>query len=910
MLKKICCVLGMIGLLSADLLFAGHASLGRAPELDPIMNGKNKTVQTAAAQSPGKLDFTGEGLALSHSEHVNYSEMIESESKWIAEQQIINEGKPTHGAIVMNKQQMTYRIDPYFSNLSILGLLEHPAPEHIEAAKRWFEWYFNHMNRTEDVYGIKGTVYVYYVDPSNLDEEWTEYDYSASDSRGSSFVLALKKYYDVTGDRVYLLERKDDIELALDSALFTMQPNGLTYAKNQEGHYTQYLQDNSLVYKSLETMAWLEENVFEDEEKAAYYRQLLDLNYHGVEQMFIPVKGEYYYYYTPNRIRPSDWSVFYGDAVSQIFPIRYGVILPETDRAAALYNRFNAEQPNWMLRSGNDEFPWVQVADIAAMMGDKYRVDQALKNAKEHYIDQGHRWTWYIYEAGNAVSAAKRIRDQHNLALRKEVAASSNEHIARYAVDGWLHQHWESEGGEVEWLQVDLGETTAFNRIVLKWGEETPQQYKIQISEDGQQYTDIYLGQTEEGQNYADLTFASVIRAKQVKLWVETEQDHHVNLSEFEIYYEPENLAEGKTVTASSHSDQARFLVDGDASTKWSSDATSHERVKIDLGESMHFNKIVLDWNHNDYDANYQLLVSDDDVHYRELKQIADGKGGVEEIIFPVENARYIQFVRTSAEDKISSLYEIRVYNDLNRSAADLNLDRYTVRIDGTVIYVQADWLIGEDDLYVPVEELIRALDAEANAAHIPMDIRDGVPLVSLQHVADALGWAVDRKQDVNTFNVYKDPSRVPPINLALHKPVQANQNIGNGDPANVTDGLKAHRNAESWNVQAGAAAVIDLGELTEMNAVKVFEYSFQRLKGYAVSHSLDGEQWITLAESETERAAPDQEPGNHYSGLITFDPVETRYVQFEVKAVEDPDPSKTIAYIEEIEIYRLAGQK
>lgn len=440
-------------------------------------------------------------FALESEAAIDYSGIIESEANWIAAQQIANEGKPSDGAIAMNKSQIStdpdtgrkgYKVDPYFANLSVLGMLEHPSPDNIAAAKKWFDWYFRHMNRSPDTYGVTGTVYVHFVSNTDLDVEWTNYDYSASDSRGSSFVLALKKYIDVGGDKAYLRQNKADIELALESALFTLQPDGLSFAKNQDGHYTKYLQDNALVYQSLETMVWLEEHVFEDEEAASRYRYLMNLSFAGVESMYIPERQEYYFYFTPNRIRAADWSVFYGDAVSELFPIRYGVIQPHTARAAELYHHFNTAQPGWMYRNERNEFPWTQVAAIAAAMGDKFRVDQALANAKTEYIDNGRKWTWYIYEAGNAATAAKTIRDRTNLALHKPLSASVRSGIAGRAVDGDLNSYWQGASPGQDSLQLDLGASEPFNRLVLKWGGKYASRYSIQVSDDGTLFTDVY----------------------------------------------------------------------------------------------------------------------------------------------------------------------------------------------------------------------------------------------------------------------------------------------------------------------------------------------------------------------------------------------------------------------------------
>lgn len=87
---------------------------------------------------------------------------------------------------------------------------------------------------------------------------------------------------------------------------------------------------------------------------------------------------------------------------------------------------------------------------------------------------------------------------QVDLALRKHATASSRwspEYAADRAVDGTLGGRWNSKQGTSagEWLEVDLGKPTAFNRTVLHQFYDRITKYRIQY-QDGGGWRDAYSG--------------------------------------------------------------------------------------------------------------------------------------------------------------------------------------------------------------------------------------------------------------------------------------------------------------------------------------------------------------------------------------------------------------------------------
>ena len=82
--------------------------------------------------------------------------------------------------------------------------------------------------------------------------------------------------------------------------------------------------------------------------------------------------------------------------------------------------------------------------------------------------------------------------DGPDLALHKPATASGDDgNPAGNAVDGNPRTRWSSRYQDGEWLRVDLGDATAFDRIAIAWEQAYARAYRIQVSADGQAWTDV-----------------------------------------------------------------------------------------------------------------------------------------------------------------------------------------------------------------------------------------------------------------------------------------------------------------------------------------------------------------------------------------------------------------------------------
>lgn len=89
-----------------------------------------------------------------------------------------------------------------------------------------------------------------------------------------------------------------------------------------------------------------------------------------------------------------------------------------------------------------------------------------------------------------------------NVAQGKPTTASSIENagtVAANATDGNTGTRWSSAFSDPEWLQVDLGQTYAIDRVILNWEAAYAKAYQIQVSPNGTSWTTIYSTTSGDG---------------------------------------------------------------------------------------------------------------------------------------------------------------------------------------------------------------------------------------------------------------------------------------------------------------------------------------------------------------------------------------------------------------------------
>ena len=126
----------------------------------------------------------------------------------------------------------------------------------------------------------------------------------------------------------------------------------------------------------------------------------------------------------------------------------------------------------------------------------------------------------------------------------------------------------------------------------------------------------------------------------------------------------PVNLALHKTATASSVESTdypPSYAVDGNSSTRWSSQFSDPQWLKVDLGAVYNIDNVSISWEAA-YATEFEVLVSKDGSNWQAAQHVTNGTGGLN--ILPVSMpARYVEIYGIKRATQWGySIYELGVY--------------------------------------------------------------------------------------------------------------------------------------------------------------------------------------------------------------------------------------------------------
>ncbi|WP_030866774.1 discoidin domain-containing protein [Streptomyces sp. NRRL S-37] len=108
------------------------------------------------------------------------------------------------------------------------------------------------------------------------------------------------------------------------------------------------------------------------------------------------------------------------------------------------------------------------------------------------------------------------------------------------------------------------------------------------------------------------------------------------------------NLADGATATASSAewnpftSYAPGRAVDGDRGTRWASDWSDDQWLRVDLGTTHQVGRVTLDWERA-YGTSYRVDLSTDGTNWRTVWSTTSGDGGLDTAVFTPAPARHLR---------------------------------------------------------------------------------------------------------------------------------------------------------------------------------------------------------------------------------------------------------------------------
>ena len=348
-------------------------------------------------------------------------------AQWLAGQQYSQPGLPGYGGLrTGNGVAATgadgtpcYRVSPYAANLGVLGLLRTGAPGCVRVAGLWIDWYFAHLNAPSAPEGVPYD-YFYNADGGGEttcvkpgDRRLCHYN-DATDSAAATFfsVLWAAHRAGVPVTTFGTPQRRQQLQNLAEALLKLQQSDGLCRAKSN--YRVKYLEDNSEVFAGLRALADLEQEVFNDPGRSAFYRAAARRVQAGIFQELYDPRTKLFRIakFEDGHCPPPNLDLWYPDTQAQAWPCLCGVMPPTDPRARALIAAVNAHwhggaRPDWAAHPEQVDQGWIEAANAEAALraGETNRVRvyvQAVKRLKFPTAagQPGFAWPFSVADAG------------------------------------------------------------------------------------------------------------------------------------------------------------------------------------------------------------------------------------------------------------------------------------------------------------------------------------------------------------------------------------------------------------------------------------------------------------------------------------------------------------------------------
>ena len=336
-----------------------------------------------------------------------------------------------------------------------------------------------------------------------------------------------------------------------------------------------------------------------------------------------------------------------------------------------------------------------------------------------------------------------------------------------------------------QWIYVDLNDVYNISKVVLNWEGNGAKEYKVQVSNDGEEWIDI--SHVSDGDGGIDEFSYEDVTARYVRmLGIEPGSIYGYSLWEFEVYgtavLEPEdpntNLALNKDSKASSQYTDSKDgnktyesslafdgkgtneTVDGKQSRWVSNRESNDEWIYVDLNDVYNISKVVLNWEGNGA-KEYKIQVSNDGEEWIDISHVSDGDGGIDEFSYEDVTARYVRMLGIEVGSKYGySLWEFEVYGTSFKSNLleayekykDIDVSLYTPGSVATYQDALNNAIKVYNDETAVYQDYINAIEQLENS------------VANLVEIADK----TDLKNAIDTANSKLDPDKYTPQSITV----------------------------------------------------------------------------------------------------------------------------------------------
>ncbi len=272
---------------------------------------------------------------------------------------------------------------------------------------------------------------------------------------------------------------------------------------------------------------------------------------------------------------------------------------------------------------------------------------------------------------------------------RSDWTATSSAGTASNMLDGDLTTRMSSGASQsgTEWVQLDLGAMTVFNRILLdagSWTSDWPDEYEVLVSDNGSTWRSVARS---DGTPTADVTdeITTTRFAPQVARYVKVEQlgskTQYWSIAEINLFSDPvmHNGSSSASASTTAWYTTAGAGIDGDITSAWATGTNQvpGQTYTLDFGENRDVTKVLFDSGAsypNDYPASFEISASTDGSSWTKV-----GSGyGTNRIttydLWTATTMRYLRITQTGYKSNWWAISEIAVTTNNNFDRAGWTL--------------------------------------------------------------------------------------------------------------------------------------------------------------------------------------------------------------------------------------------
>jgi chondroitin AC lyase len=285
-----------------------------------------------------------------------------------------------------------------------------------------------------------------------------------------------------------------------------------------------------------------------------------------------------------------------------------------------------------------------------------------------------------------------RVEHVINLAREKNITTSYGN--AQLANDGNLATRWIADATDdakkPQWLMVDLGAVQPIKTVRLFWEASYARKYTLQVSDDGEQWKQVYeQNNNNGGLNNIDLDVSG--RYVRMNVLARSTTKYGVSMYEMEVFSDQdiklspakgkENYALNKPVTVESAYNAdlgGAKATDGDRNTRWASarKLDTDLWMYVDMKERIEINQVRMFWEAAT-PIDYKVQISDDAIDWVDVAHVIKLPNQLNDVVnFDPVTAQYVRAIGKANGKYGISAYEMEVYGgyDLDAGSKDLVL--------------------------------------------------------------------------------------------------------------------------------------------------------------------------------------------------------------------------------------------